>query len=130
MALGGGLVAWAAAMIGPTVAYIWPARTGSKQTRLSAGPVKEFPAGSGRIVASDKGKILVIRVDDDKFRAFSAKCTHLGCLVQWNATSKHIECPCHAAVFGTDGKVISGPPPTPLPEFEVMTANDEVIVKL
>ncbi|MDE1857986.1 MAG: Rieske (2Fe-2S) protein [Thaumarchaeota archaeon] len=52
------------------------------------------------------------------WRAFSAVCTHAGCVVDFTGSS--IYCPCHAGYFSpSNGSVQSGPPPTPLPEFGV-----------
>jgi len=44
----------------------------------------------------------------------SAVCTHLGCIVQWQKERGQFLCPCHAGLFGIDGRVLSGPPPKPL----------------
>jgi cytochrome b6-f complex iron-sulfur subunit len=63
------------------------------------------------------------------FRAFSAICTHLGCIVGWDAARRQIECPCHAGFFDLNGRVVSGPPPRPLTEYGVVVVNNEVIVK-
>jgi Rieske Fe-S protein len=39
-------------------------------------------------------------------------------------------CPCHAATFDANGGVVSGPPPAPLPEFDVKEVEDKVYVSL
>jgi Rieske Fe-S protein len=46
--------------------------------------------------------------------AVSARCTHLGCLVHFNAAERAWECPCDGSRFATDGSVIQGPANTPL----------------
>jgi len=74
--------------------------------------------------------ILVIRLSDEKFKAFSAICTHLGCVVQWDAGRKVIACPCHAAEFSAEGQVVSGPPPGPLKEYQVMVIGEEIRIKV
>jgi cytochrome b6-f complex iron-sulfur subunit len=71
--------------------------------------------------------VAVIRTADG-FRAFSAVCTHLGCIVHWNQAERVFECPCHAAAFDAAGQVVSGPPPSPLPEYKVSVVQGEVIV--
>lgn len=53
-----------------------------------------------------------------QWRAFSAICTHAGCVVDF--TGSAIYCPCHAGYFSpSNGSVQGGPPPTPLPEYGV-----------
>lgn len=65
--------------------------------------------------------------DAGKWRAFSAICTHAGCTV--NFTGSEIYCPCHGGYFSaTNGSVISGPPPTKLQEYDVITANNALYV--
>ena len=44
------------------------------------------------------------------FRAFSAICTHLGCIVGWDAARHQIACPCHAGFFDINGRPVAGPP--------------------
>ena len=68
----------------------------------------------------------------DEIRALSATCTHLGCRVAWNAAGDRFECPCHKGAYDRDGRVISGPPPAPLPPVaaRVDLAADEVHVEI
>lgn len=54
-----------------------------------------------------------------EFKAYSALCTHLGCIVHLEP-GNDIYCPCHAGYFDPiDGRVIAGPPKKPLPEVEI-----------
>ena len=69
---------------------------------------------------------------DGSVRALSATCTHLGCRVSWNGASQHFECPCHRGAYDREGRVVSGPPPAPLPSVpaRVDLAADEVHVEV
>lgn len=52
--------------------------------------------------------------------AYSAVCTHLGCIVsQWVADKKAGLCPCHGGIydFAHGARVIAGPPPRPVPQL-------------
>lgn len=82
------------------------------------------------MVQSRGQPILVIRQSEEVFKAFSAICPHLGCIVKWDSASKQILCPCHAAAFSAEGQVVAGPPPRPLKEYQVSVVSDQVLVKL
>ncbi len=130
-AIAAGVVLGAAGMAVPATLYLLPARSrGPKDITISAGTAGDFEPGTARLVQNEGRPIIVIAEAKDRFRAFSAICTHLGCIVKWDGGSGTIQCPCHAAVFGSDGKVISGPPPRPLVEYEVIRAGDELKVKV
>ena len=62
------------------------------------------------------------------FRAFSAVCTHLDCIVQYRKDLKQIWCACHNGHYDLRGVNIAGPPPRPLEEFNVNIVMDEIII--
>ncbi|MCD6298844.1 MAG: Rieske 2Fe-2S domain-containing protein, partial [Deltaproteobacteria bacterium] len=41
--------------------------------------------------------------------ALSARCTHLGCSLNYDPVSQKFRCPCHGSVFDVSGKWLSGP---------------------
>ena len=65
--------------------------------------------------------VFVVR-DASGFRAMSAICTHLGCIV--SRTEWGFMCPCHGSEFDGVGKPVSGPAPKPLDWFRVSLAPD------
>jgi Rieske Fe-S protein len=52
----------------------------------------------------------------------------LNCTVQYKNDVKHIWCACHNGHFDLFGKVLSGPPPAALEEFNVSIVNEDIIV--
>ena len=130
-ALKGGLAVCAGGMALPAVLYLLPAGSrGPGEALVPAGPADTFEASSARMIQGEGKPVLLLSLGGGKFRAFSAICTHLGCIVKWDPATRKILCPCHAGVFGPDGRVESGPPPRPLPEYEVVQAGNELKVKL
>lgn len=56
----------------------------------------------------------------DGIVAYSAVCTHLGCIVsQWVADRGAGLCPCHGGMYDlkAGARVIAGPPPRPVPQL-------------
>ena len=68
---------------------------------------------------------ILLRVDDRQVVAFSQQCTHLGCVVYYQADDNRWHCPCHEGNFATlTGDVISGPPTRPLGRIDVEVRGD------
>lgn len=85
----------------------------------------DVPVGSGVILKDQK--VVVTQPTAGDFTAFSAVCTHLGCIVA-NIDGGTITCPCHGSQFSvTDGSVIRGPAPKPLPPVDVTVKGNEVV---
>ncbi|GAB2843025.1 FAD-dependent oxidoreductase [Pseudoduganella ginsengisoli] len=69
----------------------------------------EIPPGQGAIVRQGVHKLAVYRDTGGGLHALSARCTHLGCVVHWNAGERSWDCPCHGSRFDTQGAVLHGP---------------------
>jgi glycine/D-amino acid oxidase-like deaminating enzyme/nitrite reductase/ring-hydroxylating ferredoxin subunit len=82
--------------------------------RLKREPVGEIPPGGGAIVGRGAGQMAVHRDEHGRLHAVSARCTHLGCIVNWNEAEESWDCPCHGSRFAPDGSVVHGPALTPL----------------
>lgn len=63
---------------------------------------------------------------EKKLYAYSATCTHLNCIVEYQPDENRIFCPCHNGVFDINGNNIAGPPPKPLEKFSVQVINDVI----
>lgn len=123
LALGSAVTALALTL--PGLAYLWPAARGGGSERVEIAGAQDMAVGASTMVQVGPKAVIVVR-GRDGFRAFSAVCTHLGCLVKWNGEA--FLCPCHAAKFSADGRVVSGPPPEPLAEYRVSEVSGKVFV--
>lgn len=74
----------------------------------------ELAPGEAAILKIDGDNIAAFRDEHGAVHAVSAVCTHMGCLVGWNATDRTRDCPCHGSRFELSGDVIHGPASRPL----------------
>jgi nitrite reductase/ring-hydroxylating ferredoxin subunit len=81
--------------------------------------IGEVAPGTGAVVRVNGSRCAVYRDDTGAAQAVSARCTHLGCLVAFNAAETSWECPCHGSRFATDGSVLQGPATRPLEPREL-----------
>jgi quinol---cytochrome c reductase iron-sulfur subunit, bacillus type len=78
----------------------------------------------------DRTVVYLVRTGEQSVRAMQSTCTHLGCRTSYDRRSKRIMCPCHGGVYDTQGNVIDGPPPAPLPTLMTRVENGQVMVQI
>jgi Rieske Fe-S protein len=92
-------------------------------TKIAA--TADVPVGGGVIVKADK--TVVTQPEKGVFKAFSAVCTHAGCVVSTVANGT-INCPCHGSKFSIeDGSVVGGPAPKPLAAKAVAVDGAQIV---
>ncbi|MEU1283828.1 Rieske (2Fe-2S) protein [Kitasatospora sp. NPDC005856] len=90
---------------------------GAPKGPVDLGPASAVPEGGGKVYREQK--IVVTQPTAGQYKAFNARCTHAGCLVD-QVKNNQIQCPCHGSRFAiTDGAVQDGPAPSPLPAYTV-----------
>jgi len=119
--LGTTLLGALAAAVYPILRYLkpLPATGPGGPVRLTRAEVDALETKRFVIVPAAGTRILVFRDQGHQLRAFDARCTHEGCTVQYVAAQGDIWCACHNGRFNLDGRVISGPPPKPLPRYGI-----------
>jgi Rieske Fe-S protein len=127
--LGSGFVISVGSFIYPVIRFLNPPPVSEAAVNeVVAGKVADFQSNSGRIVKFGDTPVLLVRVSQTEWRALSAVCTHLSCIVQYQPDRTQIWCACHNGVYNLQGQVVSGPPPKPLRPFDVHTRQDEVVI--
>lgn len=127
--IGGSLFGWIASIIYPVFSYLKPPKIPEASLNsVKAGLASEFPINEGKIIKFGRIPVILIKTNSGEFRAYSATCTHLDCIVQYRADVKQIWCACHNGFYDLKGRNVSGPPPRPLKEFGVEVQNDEIVI--
>lgn len=106
----------------PVVRFVSPPHIPEAQTNeVEAGFTNDLDllAKSFKILRFGAVPVILIRVAEDDFRAFTATCTHLDCIVDYPQEKKLIWCWCHNGAYDLTGRNVAGPPPRPLTPFEV-----------
>ncbi|MFB7612344.1 Rieske (2Fe-2S) protein [Streptomyces gardneri] len=104
-----------------------PEEPATSATATGAPPLTRtsgIPVGGGTVFA--KEKVVVTQPTAGEFKAFSAVCTHQGCLVNKVADGT-IDCPCHGSKYRiADGSVAHGPATRPLPAEEIIVSGESI----
>ena len=104
-------------------------KKGSASPKVSGtvlGTASEIPVGGGKIFAA--AKVVVTQPVRGQYEGFSAVCTHVGCILSEVADGT-IDCPCHGSEFKiTNGAVVTGPAPRPLPKKQIKIVDGQVFL--
>ena len=127
--LSSGMVATAASIFFPILKFVIPPESGeSAVMSVTAGRPDDLQPNSGKIFQFGGEPGLLVRTAEGDLRAFSARCTHLNCTVQYDPAARNIVCACHGGEFDLNGKNVAGPPPKPLTAYSVNLRGDEIVV--
>ena len=109
---------------------------GSTTAKLSASDLT--PDSPSKLVEIEGEPVIVVRELDNQIRAFTASCTHLGCIVSYRPQlmigqeqKPGFYCKCHQGKYDVNGLNIPGTPPkSPLTEITVVSEADDLTVSL
>jgi Rieske Fe-S protein len=134
------LTGTATALVGGVVGFVVTRNSDAAKARKANTAANSYGGGgaSGTELAQvtaipDHGGTVVDKVvltrNGEDIHAFSAVCTHQGCLVN-RVTAQTIICPCHGSEFDVaTGKVITGPASSPLAPVAVTVRAGKVYSK-
>jgi Rieske Fe-S protein len=95
-------------------------------TGIVLGAAAAIPVGGGLVFSTDR--VVVTQPASGQYQAFSAICTHVGCIVNRVADGT-IDCPCHGSRFKiTNGAVVTGPASSPLPRKLIKIVDGKVVL--
>lgn len=98
-----------------------------QKSAIQVANTTEVPVGGGVVVAKDN--IVITQPAAGDFKAFSAVCPHVGCLLD-KVENGTINCPCHGSTFRiSDGSVVTGPATQPLTQVAVTVANGMITIR-
>ncbi|MBI5516742.1 MAG: Rieske 2Fe-2S domain-containing protein [Deltaproteobacteria bacterium] len=93
---------------------------------VELGPVEGFPAGSWSLVVAAR---TVVGRDARGLFAFTAVCTHSGCVVDSPAADGISTCPCHGSRFDGQGSVLRGPAKASLGHLALLLCGRTLYVR-
>lgn len=86
----------------------------------------QVPVGGGKVLAD--AKVVITQPASGEFKAFSAVCTHMGCIVA-DVSDGTINCGCHGSQYDiATGAVKRGPATRPLAPKSVKVSADGITV--
>ncbi len=98
--------------------------TCARRTRGRTVVLGRFELGVGALVLIPEHELFLTRTERG-LGAFSAKCTHLGCLLRQSGAG--LQCPCHGATYDHEGTVKTGPARHDLPWYELSVGQGNMI---
>jgi cytochrome b6-f complex iron-sulfur subunit len=73
--------------------------------------------------------VMIIRANSSTYYALSSVCTHQGCTVGYDSSSRLVVCPCHGGTYSaTTGAVLAGPPPSGLVVYKVTQSGNTLTI--
>ena len=93
----------------------------------------DLPVGESVQMAVGANQMLIYRENAETVHAYSAVCTHQGCIVGVgeNESSSPFVCPCHASNYDkVSGASIAGPAPSPLTRHNASIEDGWILVEV
>jgi Rieske Fe-S protein len=107
---------------GPASSAAGPATSNAPAVLASTA---DIPVGGGKILTGQK--IVITQPQAGSFDAFTAVCTHQGCLVA-TVSGGTINCPCHGSKFSiANGSVVNGPAASPLAPVSIKVQGSSIV---
>lgn len=127
--LGIGIAGLAGAFLYPIFQYLKPPKAPEVDVKnIDLGKADDIPNNSSKMFKVGNKPGILIKTESGELKAFNATCTHLECTVQYKPDEKLIWCACHNGRYDLNGKNVSGPPPRPLTQYNVINQKGEIFI--
>lgn len=116
--------------------FLYPSVVFHPPSKYIIGGINDFTANSGPdeygVISIDSRfkkdhRFFVVR-EKNRIYALYARCTHLGCTINWFEDLKIFKCPCHGSEFHSNGQEFAGPAPRPLDRHHIALDSEKHIV--
>lgn len=129
------LGAWSLFVVAPiakvVLDFVTPLkRSGTSKELIRVASVDELALNTAKVFKVNQEPVIVVHTASGQYKAFSARCTHLGCIVQYNTEEgpPHFTCNCHGSEFDINGKNVDGPAPRPLTPYRVVLKESSIVI--
>ena len=94
-------------------------------TSAALASTADIPVGGGKVLTALK--IVITQPKAGSFHAFTAICTHQGCIVD-AVSAGTIDCPCHGSKYSAvNGSVVNGPAILPLAAVSIKVQGTSIV---
>jgi Rieske Fe-S protein len=115
--MGTSMGALAVSILYPVLRFLDPPRIAEQSVQqVDVGPANDpdLVQKGFKIVRFGTEPVIVIKAAEGDYRAFTATCTHLDCIVEYRPQLGRLWCNCHNGQYDLTGRNVAGPPPRPL----------------
>jgi cytochrome b6-f complex iron-sulfur subunit len=124
-----GTAALAAYVVYPVVRFLTPPSVALGEVgNVLVATTEEMKLNSAKFFKFLDRPAVLVRLPNGSYKALSAKCTHMGCTVDFESTGDFFLCQCHGSEFSINGRVLKGPAQLPLQQYVVNVSGDKIFV--
>ena len=108
----------------------WWRRRRSEPDVAPVALTSDVPVGGTHLFSypTEHDPCVLVRTGEQRFVAYSQKCTHLSCAVLPDVDAGVIRCPCHEGVFDlATGRPLAGPPRRPLSRVQLRVSGNQIL---
>ena len=126
-----GVAVLAGYVIYPVIEFLIPPSAAlDQQTKVFVATTDELKPNSAKFFRFLDRPAVLVRLPNGDYKSLSAKCTHLGCTVEFKPSKDFFYCNCHGSEFNINGNVLKGPAVLPLPQYVVSISGNKIFVSI